>query len=318
MLIHKYIYLLLKTISIILLAIMSNAVFANCVTNRGGAVPLTTTATMTPIVVQRDAPNGEIGSIILPNNDTPYASCDTSGSLFYNMSLFRTSVGNNIYLTNVHNVGISVDQASTYYYTSPVTRRPVTFSTSFTFYDRVVRIYKLGDIDGGTIASGVLATNYGDDGVTMVTINLVGAAVSGLSCSLNTPSLTFPIGDVLAASFGTTVGTIPPGAQNTQNLGLNCNANANITVTLMGTQNPDVSNTSVLALSGQENSDVASGVGVQLLYGGNPLVLNTPILLKTSTGGAESLPLTARYYQTKNTVTTGKANASATLNITYQ
>lgn len=139
-----------------------------------------------------------------------------------------------------------------------------------------------------------------------------------LACSIKTPNLTFPIGDVLAAAFGSTVGTTPAGAQNTQNLGLDCDAGANINVMLQGAQNPDVGTTSVLALSGQGNADVAKGVGVQLLYNGSPLVLNNRIVLKQSAGGQETFPITARYYQTKTAVATGKANASATLDLTYQ
>lgn len=86
----------------------------------------------------------------------------------------------------------------------------------------------------------------------------------------------------------------------------------------MGTQNPDVGTASVLALTNQGDADVAQGVGVQLLYNGSPLILNNRLVLKSSTGGQETFPITARYYQTRTTVTTGKANASATLDLTYQ
>jgi type 1 fimbria pilin len=40
--------------------------------------------------------------------------------------------------------------------------------------------------------------------------------------------------------------------------------------------------------------------------------------LKNSAGGQETFPITARYIQTKDKVTAGSANATATLNITYQ
>lgn len=66
------------------------------------------------------------------------------------------------------------------------------------------------------------------------------------------------------------------------------------------------------------NAGTAKGVGVQLLYNGSPLVMNGRLLLKQSAGGQETLPLTARYYQTLTTVESGSANASATLTITYQ
>lgn len=152
---------------------------------------------------------------------------------------------------------------------------------------------------------------------TPIPITVSGSIVN-IKCAITTPNLTFPIGDVLASKFGTSIGTVPSGAQNTQSLGLNCDTGANINVTLQGTQNPDVSTTSILALSNQGNAGVAKGVGVQLLYNGAPLVLNNRIVLKQSTGGQETFPITARYYQTKTSVATGKANASATLDLTYQ
>lgn len=104
----------------------------------------------------------------------------------------------------------------------------------------------------------------------------------------------------------------------TQNLGLNCDSGANINAMLTGIQNPDLSDDSVLALSGQGSEGVASGVGVQLLYNGSPLRLNRNMVLKQTSGGQESLPITARYYQTQKSVSTGTANTSATLILTYQ
>lgn len=139
-----------------------------------------------------------------------------------------------------------------------------------------------------------------------------------LACSINTPNLVFPIGDVPVASFGSQIGFIVNDPQSTKTLGLNCGVGTNINVSLQGTQNPDVSTTSVLALTGQGNADVAAGVGVQLVYNDVPLELNNRIVLKQSTGGQETFPITARYYQTKTSVSTGKANASATLDLTYQ
>lgn len=181
----------------------------------------------------------------------------------------------------------------------------------------------------GQPTSGVLSGYLADVGVTtnsapndgsgnpLIPVSINGT-VTRVACAITTPTLTFPIGNVLASNFGNAVGVVPAGAQNTQNLGLNCDAGANINISLAGTQNPDIATTSVLALTNQGNTDVAKGVGVQLLYNGSPLVLNNRIVLKQSSGGQESFPITARYYQTKTAVTTGKANASATLNLTYQ
>lgn len=193
---------------------------------------------------------------------------------------------------------------------------------SYTFQP-MIQLYKIGPVTAGNL-NGVIGAFMGNSqakaaGTWTSDIPIsFSSPVSVVACSIKTPNLVFPIGNILASTFGTTIGTIPSGAQNTQSLGLDCDAGANINVSLSGTQNPDVGTTSVLALTGQGNSDVAKGVGVQILYNGSPLVLNNRIVLKQSSGGQETFPLTARYYQTKTSVTTGTANASATLNLTYQ
>ncbi|CAM6362948.1 fimbrial protein [Enterobacter intestinihominis] len=185
-----------------------------------------------------------------------------------------------------------------------------------------IQLWKTGNITSGALSGQIaafIASDYGGSNPTNdIPIYAGTGRITQVACSITTPNLVFPIGDVLAASFGSTVGTTPTNSNNTQNLGLNCDAGANITISLMGTQNPDVGTASVLALTNQGDADVAQGVGVQLLYNGSPLILNNRLVLKNSTGGQETFPITARYYQTRTTVTTGKANASATLDLTYQ
>jgi type 1 fimbria pilin len=294
---------------------------ASCVTNyaAANASPRVVSTTQAPIVVQRDIPIGSvIGTITLPAESGNYLYCTNGGNIYYESSLFQTKSpqGNNTFATNIPGVGI--DMMSTYWdypaghWTAPNETKAY-YSNSRTF-----SLVKTGAITSGVISSGVLVRQWGDDKTVAYTGNLTGGSITQLACSLSTTALNFPIGDVLSANFGNSVGTIPTNAENTQNLGLNCDEGANINITLQGTQNPDISTTSVLALTGQGNSDVAKGVGVQLLYNGTPLVLNNRIVLKKSAGGQETFPITARYYQTKTSVTTGKANASATLDLTYQ
>lgn len=175
-----------------------------------------------------------------------------------------------------------------------------------------------GMISGGVISYGTAGMQniYGNPSSSITLISSV--VINTLACTISTPSLTFPIGDISASQFSGGAGTIPAGAQSTVNLGLNCSAGANINVSLAGTQNPDVDTPSVLALTGQGDTGVAKGVGVQIVYNDTPLDLNTRIVLKQSSGGQETFPLTARYYQTQSAVSPGTANASATLNLTYQ
>lgn len=136
-------------------------------------------------------------------------------------------------------------------------------------------------------------------------------------CTLTSDTMAFDIGNVGASQFANSVGYSPE-KNAIKNLNLSCDANANINITLNGERNPDSSDNSVLALSNQGQSGVADGVGIQILYNGLPLEINQMLELKRSEGGQESFPITARYFQTKNQVTPGSANATATINLTYQ
>lgn len=307
----------IKYMVVALVGMTSYCVNADCYTNQGGATPITTTITAPNIVVQRDTPVGTIiGSVPVPTTGGTYFYCDTDNSpYYYEMTLFTTASSiSGYYDTNIPGVGINMGS-----FAYPAKLWLATAGTKFDATPRNMQFIKTGNITSGVLTSGRFAIVKASDNVTVgYTYNVAGGTVTQVACSIRTPGLTFPIGNISASSFGSTVGTVPSGAQNTQSLGLDCDAGANINVTLQGTQNPDVSTTSVLALTGQGNSDVAQGVGVELLYNGTPLVLNNRIVLKQSAGGQETFPITARYYQTKTSVSTGKANAAATLDLTYQ
>lgn len=149
-------------------------------------------------------------------------------------------------------------------------------------------------------------------------INVVSSAqVFSDKCSFDKGTMVFAIGDIGANEFSNQTGFIPE-IKSLQNLNLECDANANINVTLNGTQNPDASDSSILSLNNQGQAGVAEGIGVQLLYNDTPLEINKLLNLKRSTGGQENFAFTARYIQTKNQVQPGVANATATLNLTYQ
>ncbi|OQD51613.1 hypothetical protein BWZ29_04540 [Enterobacter cancerogenus] len=273
------------------------------------------------VLVQRDTPVGTALKSVTLNYGAPgrVLGCTTSWTETGKMTLFTTLSGiNNVFNTNLNGVGIKLDTTySTFNYTYYAAGNDY-IGTASNITATLIKTSS-GAVSGGSLTTGLFATQYvGESPGYHIDLGIGSSNIIPVACSITTPYLNFPIGDVLASSFGSSVGTVPAGAQNTQNLGLNCDYGANINVSLSGTQNPDVGITSVLALTNQGSADVAKGVGVQILYNGSPLILNNRIVLKTSSGGQETFPITARYYQTKTTVTTGKANASATLNLTYQ
>ena len=274
------------------------------------------------VVVQRDVPVGtQIASAVVHPTNEIISDCKNGGQQYEKMNTGPLTAINNVYETGIPGVGIKGEPWQGYYgfFTNPAVMQSFPANNypedtaPHNFY-----LVKTGPIQSGVFDDRLIASVYYDTGGNALQFYITNSKVTQILCSVTTPNLTFPIGDVLASTFSNSVGTIPAGAQNTQSLGLNCDAGANINVMLQGTQNPDVSTTSVLALTGQGNSDVAKGVGVQLLYNGIPLALNNRIVLKQSAGGQETFPITARYYQTKTSVSTGKANASATLDLTYQ
>jgi type 1 fimbria pilin len=156
---------------------------------------------------------------------------------------------------------------------------------------------------------------YGAVLATELMLSNASVSVTSTSCSLNSTSINVPLGDVAASKF---TGIATTAGDKSFDVGLSCDKNARINVSLAATQNTDTTETSVLALTGAGQTGTATGIGVQLLYGGTPLKINNNVALKTSTGGQETLPFTARYYQTQAAVGAGLANSSATLNITYQ
>lgn len=275
------------------------------------------------VIVQRDTLPGTVLQSVTSSFSSAGGAilgCSTPWTEVGQFTTFTTlSAINNVYNTNLNGIGIrfSAIGGESFNY--------VYYSAGNSYIGKATQLKaelvktSSGAVSGGSLTSGVFATAYVAESQSYHIDYSIGSSnIVPVACSLTTPNLTFPIGDVLASSFGSSIGTTPAGAQNTQNLGLNCDSGANINVALNGTQNPDVSTTSVLALTNQGSTDVAKGVGVQILYNGSPLILNNRIVMKRSSGGQESFPITARYYQTKTAVTTGKANASATLDLTYQ
>lgn len=282
------------------------------------------------IIVQRDASVGtEIASVAMGNGAYTRSdgTCKTNVVMTYNGP--KPTSLENVFETNIPGVGISLsfsDNAGNYYASiSPGTiahgGKIYELGAWYT-YDAVIHLIKTGPITSGSLMAEevghVLLTSTNGTLYDSQKFNLAGGTVTQVACAITTPQLTFNIGNLLADKVGTEVGTVPEDSKVTQNLGLECDAEANINVSLSGTQNPDVTTESVLALTGQGSEGTAKGVGVQLLYNNTPLELNKRIVLKKSTGGQEAFPLVARYYQTQTTVMPGKANASATLNITYQ
>ncbi|EGT0645522.1 fimbrial protein [Citrobacter braakii] len=277
------------------------------------------------IYAQRDIPVGQkIGTIkLFPPFTGSWLGCQ--GGELISVSMFRDAISGfpHIYNTGIPGVGIKVyytaftqDTFDNPPRTGTMGQGAIPVDGSGLGQGVTVELYKTGPIKSKNIDSGLYFQKTYDN-LEVVRGSIVAGQVIQLACSLNSSTITVPLPDALGSAFtgrGTTKG------DTAFTINLNCDAGTRINASLSGTQSAETSNDSILALSGAGTSGVASGIGIQLLYDNTPLKLNNNILLKTSAGGQEFPPgaFTARYFQTKDNVTVGSANATATLNITYQ
>lgn len=275
-------------------------------------------------IVQRDLPVGGVIATLQAGETTGNLEyCGVGGGNTYYAFTYpgssSTSISN-VYSTNIPGVGILISSSGGLAYTQPANILVVSANMNIAMNGgspRTIKIVKTGPITSGIFQTGMLAKNYGDDGRDFMEFFVTGGQVTQVACSITTQKVDVPLDPVLQGSFAgvnTTQGDKP------FTIGLQCDAGARINASLSFTQNTDTSNNSVINLTGAGSAGVATGVGIQLLYGSTILRNNTNVVLKTSSGGQEfpAGAFTARYFQTKSTVTTGDANATATLNLTYQ
>lgn len=327
--------LIVRVVGISLIFISSLLHAATCSPGNGGGTQ-TQTISMGSVIVQRDAPIGTVIATQTSNAVLEAFRCVGGGyaQLMYSMTYYGgIALGDNIYKTNIDGVGLRIQQAGSVQYpnylSNPtyagrITTVVPTGGSLITSQSFVFEFIKTGDIKSDVMNVGAVGTYYmvTDLGATLTItrINMgAGNKVTQVACSISTPNIQVPLDDVLASSLTTVNMTAKP---KPFNLGLQCDAGARINAKLLGTKNTDTSAAGVLQLTGAGSAGVAQGVGIQILYNGTAVAINSSsnLILKTSLGGQELLPFTAQYYQTKAaaSVTTGSANATATLELTYQ
>ena len=215
--------------------------------------PQVSTLSVGTINVQRDAP---VGTVVFSGAATYTGSyltgCSNPLMLGFSMrynNATLSSYGNHVYNTNISGIGIRF--SSNYVFENPANTFSYNAQTSYVdWYGGTIELVVTGPVSSGALTPGVIGVVMlqGSDGVYRdgLTTQLTSGTINALACSITTPQLTFPIGDISASAFGTAIGTTPAGAQNTQNLGLTCTPGTNISVSLGGIQNPDSSNTALM------------------------------------------------------------------------
>ncbi|MGO4744696.1 fimbrial protein [Serratia quinivorans] len=309
---------IVKTIIFLALLGCSNISFATCGFGDSGTT-LNATINFGSVIVQRDAPVGSVlntTNAYYPGGDSSAIGCNTSYTRMAEHTLFTTSSSiNNVFLTNIPGVGIRLSRNGLYFNFSSPQVADAYLSTYFPIVAELIKLSS-GGVGGGALSTGTIgkiyiyqAPQYYD------TVSIGNGTIYPVACSITTPNIQVPLDDVLTSSL-TAVGSISK--PKAFNVGLNCDVGARVNAKLIGNQNTDSGASGVLQLTGAGSNGVATGVGIQILYNGSPMALNTNMILKTSMGGQETFPFTAQYYQTKSAVTTGSANATATLELTYQ
>ncbi|ODN20022.1 fimbrial protein [Klebsiella pneumoniae] len=274
------------------------------------------------VAVQRDA---AVGSVIATATTGAYNGGNTiaggSEAWAYRWGLSKwgtlSSLGSNIYNTNVPGVGIRLTN------TSSGKVLPYDQSVGANVYIYIggdgikAELIKTGDITGGTLDSGMLARASVANQFYFANVTLNGTnTITSESCSVTTNPVNVPLGDHDKSEFS---GPGSATAWQTFNINLSCIQGARINVRIDATADSDAGVPGVIKLDSDPVN--ASGVGVQLWYRyeDSPVQFGQERYYYTSpSGGNEYVQLQARYYQTTQSITAGKANATATFTLTYK
>lgn len=261
----------------------------------------------------------------------PILHCDAGENLIWGNSEFAMVPGSNGYgylKTGIDNLYI---RASTLSGTTSAFNFPTSGGSEFTrtisninhgqprwgdigtmrfFLERVGPVTQ-----GGIIPAKTLATWRTSDGLQIMDIKLNEFTVNVQGCSVSTKTVAVPMGTVHRSKFNGAGSTAGHGEGN---IALQCEAAVAPTVTFSGTRDSEAS-AEILALNNLGDANVASGVGIQMLYKDTPIALDDPISLgKLSGPMAVSIPFTSRYYQTSSPIKGGDANATAYFTINYE
>lgn len=232
-----------------------------------------------------------------------------------------------VFTTAVTGVGIRLsryfDQTSVNYY--PHDRSTTTDFGDFNAASRFqVELFKIATVTGnGPLAQGTYTRYYSvADSKSVLTTNLLGEGITIItpSCSvdLGSRNILVEFGKVPQSSFkgkGTTAG------DRKFNIKLNCKAgqNAQNTVYLRMDAIQDPSNEPGVLKITQGGTSTATGVGIQVIDNQSVSVkFGDEALVGLSKDGDYVLPYTARYFQTGDKVTPGRADGTATFTLDYK
>jgi type 1 fimbria pilin len=285
---------------------------------------------MGTVIIDYDFP---VGSVIksqrfpIPIYGSPEQAwdCEATGGTLRGTMLQGAPVSgySNVYSTNVTGVGVRLSRQindidgnprTTYYpHTISIPAGNNAYFVSPSYFQ--VELIKIAQRTGsGTFARGTYTTYSGDDGISAVTSVLNGIGITVVTPSCKTQDVQVQMGRFASKEFkaiGTTTikraFSIPIRCQTSQQ---------NVSLVLDAARDPSNID-GVLRIASGNNT--AAGVGIQLLKGdGTPVRFGASIPVGPSIDTTYQIPFSARYYQTSNRVTPGRADGEATFTLTYQ
>jgi type 1 fimbria pilin len=269
------------------------------------------------VVVQRDAPIGSQLAVASFVGTGPTIRCTTPWThvgtplLFPNIS----SYGNRVYDTNIEGVGIQLHYASWIGSNLPFSRNSTSasISVSGTMTARLIKT-SAGATESGVLTTGRLSVLTAD-GLEAYNLNLTGTnTITPVACSVRDTAINVTMGNVPRNRFPGVGGWVEG---KNFSISLNCDMDTRINFKLDAMADSSGA-PGVISLNSAAIGSAASGVGLQVLYNGNPVTLGRIIPAGvSSTDGQFDIPFYARYYQTTPNVTAGQANATATFTMTY-
>ncbi|XXD10862.1 fimbrial protein [Klebsiella sp. R445] len=298
------------------------------------------------VTIGRDLPVGSlIGTQIVTSPVTAYSCVDHEDGIIANQTFgikaygtFDSMLnGRRIYKTNVPGVGYSISGI-----TSQCAGGTGSISGSNTIRGQVdtlklcesttgmvakqlvgnmlIAYFKISTVTGsGTVAAGPVGAFVQLNNLVILTepeavVSINAFNITTAACSLNTTYIPVDMKEVPKNKFNGKHST--PGESSTKsfNLPMNCDAGVKVKIKMEG----DIFDADKGVVNVAGGADAATGVGIQLLRNDQPMPLGSDIDLGSiSTDGAFSVPLKARYYQTGDHVTAGKANGMMSFTLTY-
>ncbi|HFZ8994379.1 TPA: fimbrial protein [Citrobacter freundii] len=306
----------------LLLWLASFAVQASCQFYGDVTSALTGYLSFGNVTVQQDTPVGTVIATATTgayNGGNGIAGCDEAWTYRWELIKWRTlsRLGNNIYNTNLPGVGIRLTNATT--------GKVLPYDQSAGAYNYVTipgdgikaELIKTGDITSGALRTGLLARAEIVNEFDIANAMLTGTnTVISAACQVTTPDVEVRLGDHKKSEFlGTGSGT----AWQAFDIGLQCNPGTRINIQIDAAQDPS-NIAGVMKLDDDSGDTTATGVGVELHYesDNSAVQFGQSHYYPTDDGINQNVKFVTRYRQTGQSITAGKANATATFTLTYR